>query len=113
MPRLVVTALSEDLLAAPGNRKANLIVVSVTDLEGTPVRGLQTPDFDVRPIIVAPGGGRVTHLMRAIETDFPGVYLIEVVPDKKSKWKRGVYIFAVAVHKGLKRGQTLASVLMD
>ncbi|MGH9993329.1 MAG: hypothetical protein ACREBU_08890 [Nitrososphaera sp.] len=112
MSGLIITALSEDLLAAPKNRKPNYIVLSVTDSDGVPISGLESPDFTVKTI-VAPGGGTVTQLVRSAETEFPGVYLIEVVPEKKSSWKKGVYIFAVGVHRKFDRGQSLASVFLD
>jgi hypothetical protein len=112
MTHLMVTALSEDALAAPKNSKPNYVIVSVTDADGAPVSGLTASDFTVKTV-VAPGGGTVTNLMAAAETDFPGVYLIEIVPDKKKTWKKGVYIFAVGVHHEFSRGQTVVSVDMD
>lgn len=112
MARLIVTALSEDALAAPKNRKPNYIIVSVTDTNGVPVEGLTASDFTIKTI-VAPGGGTISNLVAAAESDFPGVYLIEITPDKKSAWKKGVYIFAVGVHSKFDRGQTIANVDMD
>ena len=43
----------------------------------------------------------------------PGFYHVNVVPTRKETWKKGVYIFAVAVARGRDKGQTLATVLMD
>ena len=40
MARLIVSAFSEDTVAAPGNRKPNYVVASVTDHSGVPVTGL-------------------------------------------------------------------------
>ena len=38
MARLIVTAFSEDTIAAPGNRQPNYLVASVTDANGLPVK---------------------------------------------------------------------------
>ncbi len=112
MTRLIVTALSEDTVAAPGNRLSNYICVSVTDTEGNPVVGLKEENFKVDPMIAAPGGTQVN-----IATFFPGrlhgFYYLNVVPADMHTWKLGVYIFAVVVRIGSDKGQTLASVLMD
>ena len=45
MARLIVTAFSEDTIAAPVNRQPNYIVVSVTDVNGAPVTGLGASNF--------------------------------------------------------------------
>jgi hypothetical protein len=110
--RLIVTAFSEDTIAAPGNRQPNYLIVSVTDMDGAPVKGLGVPNFDVDPMIVGPGGAlvNITGLMAG---RLPGFYHINVLPIGTETWKKGVYIFAVAAEKGVSRGQTLATVLMD
>ncbi|NTW70408.1 MAG: hypothetical protein HGB23_11305 [Chlorobiaceae bacterium] len=112
MARLIVSALSEDTIAAPGNRQSNYIVVSVTDVNGVPVTGLAAANFKTNPVIVGAGGAlvNVTGVSAAI---LPGVYLLTVVPIGTQTWKAGVYIFAVAVTKGADQGQALTSVLMD
>ena len=107
MARLIVTAFSEDTIAAPVNRQPNYIVVSVTDVNGAPVTGLGASNFKVDPMIVGPGGA----LVRAGR--LPGFYHIDVVPIRRETWKKGVYIFAIAVERKADKGQTLASVLMD
>lgn len=112
MARLVVTALSEDTIAAPGNREPNYIVVSVTDACGEPYTGLEMANFKVDPMIVGPGGALV-DITRVAPGRLSGFYHVDVVPIRKETWKKGVYIFAVAVEKGKDKGQTLASVLMD
>src|SRR5712664_2361427 len=112
MARLIVTALSEDTVAAPGNRQPDYIVVSVTDANGGPVTGLAAVNFKVLPVIVGPGGALV-NITSVGPASLPGFYLINVVPIGTQTWKAGVYIFAVAVDKGADKGQTLASVLMD
>jgi hypothetical protein len=112
MARLIVNAYSEDTIAAPANREPNYIVVSVTDRNGVPVSGLTTPNFQVDPTIVGPGGALV-EVVDVQEVRLPGIYLIRVVPIQTQTWKPGVYIFAVAVHRGAHHGQNLASVLMD
>jgi hypothetical protein len=110
--RLIVTAFSEDTIAAPGNRQSNYIIVSVTDIIGTPITGLGTSNFKVDPMIVGPGGALV-NITSVTAGRLPGFYHINVVPIGTETWKKGVYIFAVAVEKGVDKGQTLATVLMD
>lgn len=112
MARLVVEALSEDTIAAPGNRQPNYIVVSVTDANGTPVTGLGTPNFKVDPMIVGPGGALV-NITQVTPGRLPGFYLVFVLPIRTETWKAGTYLFAVAVERGADHGQTLTSVLMD
>lgn len=112
MARLIVTAFSEDTIAAPGNRQPNYIIVSVTDINGVPVTGLGISEFKVDPMIVGPGGALV-NIIDVRAGRLPGFYHINVLPIKKETWKQGVYIFAVAVEKGVHKGQTLATVLMD
>ena len=112
MARLIVSAFSEDTIAAPGNRQPNYIIVSVTDVNGVSVTGLTTANFRTQPMIVGPGGAlvNVTGVAAGI---LPGFYNINVVPIGTETWKAGVYIFAVAVTHGADQGQTLATVLMD
>ena len=112
MARLIVTALSEDTVAAPGNRLSNYICISVTDAKGNPVTGLTVENFKVDPMISAPGSGPV-HINSFFAGRLPGFYYLNVAPENMKSWKHGVYMFAVAVEKGNDKGQTLASVLMD
>lgn len=112
MGRLVVTAFSEDTIAAPGNRQPNYVVASVTDVNGVPVIGLGVSNFKVDPMIVGPCGALV-NITDVTQGRLPGFYHINVVPIKKETWKKGVYIFAIAVEKKADKGQTLATVLMD
>jgi len=113
MALLIVSALSEDTIAAPGNRQSNYIVVSVTDQNGAAVTGLTKENFKVDPIIVGPGGALVTIEGASMSSRLAGFYLLRVVPITTQTWKAGVYIFCVAVERGADRGQALASVLMD
>jgi hypothetical protein len=112
MAGLNVAALSEDTIAAPGNRNANYITVSVTKGDGTPVLGLAKPNFKVDPMIVGPGGALV-DITRVAAGRLPGTYFVDVVPIRTETWKAGTYIFAVAVENMPDRGQTLTSVVMD
>jgi hypothetical protein len=112
MARLIVTAFSEDTIAAPGNRQPNYIIVSVTDANGDPSTGLTTANFKVDPMIVGPGGALV-NITGVTGGRLPGFYLVNVVPIGTQTWKPGVYIFCVAVQRGADRGQALATVLMD
>jgi hypothetical protein len=112
MARLIVTAFSEDTIAAPGNRQPNYIVASVTDGNGVPVTGLAVVNFKVQSLVVGPGGALV-NITNVHPGALPGFYHVNVVPIGTETWKKGVYIFAVAVEKGADRGQALATVLMD
>lgn len=112
MARLIVNTLSEDAIAAPGNRQSNYIVASVTDVNGVPVTGLGVANFRVDPVIVGPGGSLV-NITGVILGRLPGIYLILIMPILSETWKSGVYIFAVSVNKGTDHGQNLCSVLMD
>jgi hypothetical protein len=112
MARLIVTAFSEDTIAAPGNRQPNYIVASVTDINGLPISGLSVANFKVNPLIVGPGGALV-NIVQVYAGIFPGFYHINVVPINTQTWKAGVYIFAIVVQNGANHGQTLATVLMD
>lgn len=112
MALLIVNALSEDTIAAPGNNKTNYITVSVTDANGAPVTGLGVKNFSVDPMIVGPGGALV-NITSVSAGRLAGTYFILVVPISGQTWKSGVYIFAVAVVNGANHGQNLCSVLMD
>lgn len=112
MALLIVNALSEDTIAAPGNRQPNYICVSVTDANGAPVGGLLAANFQVDPMIVGPGGALV-NITSVTNGRLAGTYLVHVVPIRRETWKAGVYIFAVAVTHGANHGQNLAKVLMD
>ena len=112
MGRLIVTAFSEDSVAAPGNRQPNYIIVSVTGGNGAPVIGLAAANFNVDPMIVGAGGASV-DVTGVNPGRLPGFYHVNVEPIGTETWKPGVYIFAVAVERGGDKGQTLATVLMD
>jgi hypothetical protein len=112
MAMLIVSAASEDTIAAPGNRQPNYILVSVTDTGGQPLVGLAAANFNVDPMIVGPGGALV-NIASVVAGRLPGFYLVNVVPIAAQTWKSGVYVFAVAVERGADRGQTLTTVLMD
>jgi hypothetical protein len=110
--RLIVSAASEDTVAAPGNREPNYIVVSVTDGNGMPTTGLAAANFEVDALIVAKGGALV-DVKGVTQGRLPGFYIIDVLPIRQESWKRGVYIFAVAVKSGEDQGQALTTVDMD
>lgn len=110
---LQVEAISEDTIAAPGNNRANYVIVSVTDHCGKPVKDLETSHFTVQALIVGPGGSLVdiTDAREAFGMD--GFYFIDVKPIRSRDWQPGVYIFAIVVQSASQQGQTLASVLLD
>ncbi|WP_420207880.1 hypothetical protein [Candidatus Electronema sp. JC] len=88
--RLVVAAASEDGIADPGNRRPNYLVVSVTDINGEPVTGLEASSFKVDPMIVGPGGALV-EITAVRAGRLPGFYHIDLVPIRRETWKQGVY----------------------
>lgn len=112
MALLNVDAMSEDTIAAPGNRQPNYVEVSVTDGQGEPRTGLSVKNFKVDPMIVGPGGALV-DITRVAGGRLPGFYHLDILPIRTETWKAGTYILAVAVESGKDKGQTLASVLMD
>ena len=112
MGLFITSALSEDTIAAPGNRLNNYITVSVTDANGVPITGLTARNFKVDAMIVGPGGALVT-ITSVTAGRLPGFYIVNVVPIGTNTWKSGVYIFAVAVKRNADQGQCLAKVLLD
>ncbi len=112
MALLLLTALSEDSIASPGNRQPNYIVAAVSESNGTPVTGLTANNFKVDPCIVGPGGALV-NITSVVPVRLSGTYIIQVVPIRTETWKPGGYIFAVSVNRGADQGLTLCSVLMD
>ena len=112
MSRLVVVARSEDTIAKPGNRRPCYIVVSVTNENGVPVATLTKKNFAVDALIVGPGGALV-NISSTSKGRLPGFYILRVVPIRKETWKKGVYIFGVAVTNKKDKGQSLARVRMD
>lgn len=112
MALLIVNALSEDTIAAPGNREHNYVCVSVTDSVGEPVTGLHKNNFKVFVMIMGVGGANV-DIDSSAPVGLPGCYVVRVVPILAETWKSGTYIFGVAVERGEDKGQNLASVLMN
>ena len=110
--RLIVVAESEDTIANPGDRDPCYICVSVSTDDGVPVTGLTKGNFKVDAMIVGPGGALV-NIVRVAAGRLPGFYHLDVVPIRRETWKKGWYIWAVAVTKRRYRGQTLCKVLMD
>ena len=74
-----IDRVSEDTVAAPGNRLSNYIVVSITDANGAPVIGLTADNFKVDPMIAAPGGALV-HVASFFVGRLPGFYYLNVAP---------------------------------
>ena len=110
--RLIVVAESEDTVADPGDRDDCYICVSVTDENGTPVTGLTRGNFKVDAMVVGPGGALV-NVVRSTAGRLPGFYRLDVVPIRRETWKKGWYIWAIAVTNRRQRGQTLTKVLLD
>lgn len=112
MALLIVSTVSEDTIAAPGNRLPNYLLVSVTDSAGIPVTGLEVGNFKVHPMVVGPGGAAV-DIELVWGSQLPGFYRIQVVPTRNYTWTAGVYVFAVAVQRAVDQGQALTTVLLD
>ncbi len=110
---LQIQADSEDVIAEPGNRKPNYLVLSVSDADGNPVLNLTENNIQVDPMIVGPGGSLVEISRVQPSSRIQGFYFVDLKPIAGQTWKAGTYIFAVVVHMGGKRGQALARVLMD
>ena len=113
MARLIVTAIAEDTIAAPGNVNDSYIVVSVTDSNGVAVTGLTKANFAVGSPIVGPGGS-ISHI-NTVSTggSVTGVYILRIAPLAGQSWKSGVYIWSVGVIRGADHGQALCTTLMD
>jgi len=112
MTLLRVEALSEDSLAAPGNRNVNYIALSVTDNTGGAINGLNIVNVQVAPILIGPTSGPVT-VIGVLAAPLGGFHLVEIVPHGTETWKAGTYIFGVTVNFNGARGQALCSVVMD
>ncbi len=109
MPRLILSAFSEDTIAAPGDQQRDDIIVLVTDTNGAPVTGLGMPNFKVDAMIVGSGGTQVN----IASVSAPGFYFIYVVPISAHAWQAGVYIFTIVTEESADKGQTFATCLMD
>ena len=112
MALLIVQAVAEDTIAAPGNASNSYLVVSVTDSNGAPVSGLAIANFAIGSPIVAPFGS-LSHVTSASAGGSSGVYIINIVPVAGQTWKAGTYIWSVAVTRGADHGQALCSTVMD
>lgn len=111
--RLIVTAASEDTVAAPGNQRENYLLLSVTDHLGNPVTNLSASDIKVDAMLVGPGGSLVEIDSVRHSARIDGFYYVNLKPMTTTSWKSGVYVFGVAVESGSRRGQALATVQMD
>jgi hypothetical protein len=113
MAQLLVSAIAEDTIAAPGNVKDSYIVASVTDSNGVAVTGLTMANFAVGSPIVGPGGS-ISHI-HTVSTggSVAGVYILRIAPLAGQSWKSGVYIWSVGVTRGADHGQALCTTLMD
>ncbi len=113
MARLIVNAIAEDTIAAPGNALDSYIVVSVTDSNGVAVAGLAMANFTLGSPIVGPGGS-LSHIVSVGGGGaVSGVYILRIGPLAGQKWKSGVYIWSVRVTSGANTGQTLCTTLMN
>ncbi len=113
MALLIVSAIAEDTVAAPGNATDSYIVVSVTDGNGAAVAGLVLANFALGSPIVGPGGS-LSHITSVGSGgSVSGVYILRIAPLAGQTWKSGVYIWSVRVTSAANAGQALCSTLMD
>jgi hypothetical protein len=113
MARLIVNAIAEDTVAAPGNAIDSYIVVSVTDSNGVAVAGLALANFTLGSPIVGPGGS-LSHINSVGGGGaVSGVYILRIAPLAGQTWKSGIYIWSVRVTSGANVGQTLCTTIMD
>jgi hypothetical protein len=98
-------------VAKPGNQLPLYLLVSVTRGSGLPVTGLTAQNFQVDPVIVAPGGAGVT--ISNMGEPHPGTYLLFVEPIPAGTWTLGRYLFWLAVKSGTNNGQTVCAVFVD
>ena len=111
MALLIVTAIAEDTIAAPGNVNDSYIVVSVTDANGVAVTGLTTANFTLGSPIVGPGGS-LSHINSvSAGGSVTGVYILRVGPLVGQPWKSGVYIGSLGATRGSEHGQALWTAL--
>jgi len=113
MAHLILTAVAEDTIAAPGNVNDSYIVVSVTDANGVAVTGLTMANFSLGSPIVGPGGSTSHINSVGAGGSVTGVYILRIGPLPGQSWKSGVYVWSVAVTRGSDHGQTLCTTLMD
>jgi len=113
MAMLIVTAIAEDTIAAPGNVSDSYIVVSVTDSNGVAVTGLSLANFAIGSPIVGPGGSVSNINSVSAGGSVAGVYILRIGPLAGQTWKPGVYIWSVGVTHGSDHGQALCTTLMD
>jgi hypothetical protein len=111
--RLIVEAVSEDTIAAPGNKLDNYVLISVTDACGNPLTHLNASNFKIDPMVVGPGGALVDITSVTHSSRIDGFYFMDVKPINNYSWKAGVYVFAIAVKDKHRRGQTITKVKMD
>lgn len=115
MARLIIEAIAEDGIAAPGNVNVSAIIVSVTNSKGEGVIGLNKSNFTLGSIMVGPGGSlsHIDSVMHDVSAPITGIYIIRIAPLAGQTWKLGVYIWSLKVTSGVNIGQTLCSTSMD
>lgn len=110
---LKITGLSEDVLAAPGNKHPNYIILSITDNYGVPIPNLGISNFTLDTMIVGPGGSAMIDISRVLQGKIDGTYLIQVIPTDEETWKSGVYIFVIKAFYDKYQGQILIKSFID
>jgi hypothetical protein len=114
MALLIVNAIAEDTLAAPGNALDSYIVVSVTDSNGVAVAGLALANFTLGSPIYAPfGSDSHINTVGGGGAAVSGVYVLRIAPLAGMTWKSGVYIWSVRVTSGADVGQTICAIKMN
>jgi hypothetical protein len=92
--------------ATDGNSEPLNFTASITHHDGAPVENLGKGKFDLRALIVGPGGPPV-DVGTAAEA-MPGVYIVQAIP--RRPWTDGTYLFVLTIEDGDDRGQTVVPV---
>jgi len=118
MARLIVSAAGKRFTAADGNNEPIVVLVSVTDSDGEPVLGLEGDNFKIRTLLTPP---TTTGVIQSVYSSgpAPGFFELKVAHKKvfsrqsgdiSEKWKKGTYLFCLAVSKGEGKGQNVLSI---
>lgn len=113
MALLLISAVAEDLAAAPGNTSDLAIAVSVTSAAGVPITGLTASNFSIGSHFVPAGGATsIVNSVSSSGTVLSGCYTMRLNPSS-GNWLAGVYIYDLRVVNGADQGTIVISVLMD
>src|SRR5690348_3335046 len=114
MSKLDVTAVATPFSIRLGtaHQGSAILLISVTDSNGTPVTGLAQNNFSVKMLyettpISAQFNNFIDCQTNSPSDSLPGEYVLAVTPPN-GFWDRVPYSFIIAVNRGKNRGQTVA-----